>query len=166
MGFLLACAFFVFAEPRLDLIIAGAIVSFIGLCIRGYAAGCLRKNKALAVGGPYAKTRNPLYFGSSLMGLGFAIAGGVWYLGAALLAVFLLIYWPVMRREEAFLRGEFGETYAQYSATVPFFFPALTNPSLGGAPFQWSQYIKNREYQAALGFCGGIGFLVAKMLWR
>ncbi len=165
VGFLLAVAYFAFAQPRWNLIIVGSAIAFPGLCIRAYAAGCLRKNKALALGGPYAKTRNPLYLGSVVMAVGFAVASGVWYLGAAMLGVFLLIYWPVMRREEAFLLNEFGEAYTQYAAKVPFFFPALTNPSLGGAPFQWSQYVKNREYQAALGFCGGIGFLVAKMLW-
>jgi len=166
VGFLLGIAYIVFAQPRLKLLIAGSAIALLGLCIRAYAAGCLDKNRALATGGPYARTRNPLYFGSLIMGTGFAIAGSVWYLGVALVGLFLLIYWPVMRREEGFLRGEFGEAYSQYAAAVPFFFPALRNANLGGEPFRWNQYLKNREYQAALGFCAAIGFLVAKMLLR
>lgn len=165
-GFLLAIAYVVFAQPRPRLLAAGCAIALLGLGIRACAAGCLDKNRALATGGPYARTRNPLYFGSLIMGAGFATAGGVWYLGVALVGLFLLIYWPVMRREEEFLRGEFGETYAKYAAAVPFFFPALRRSDSGGEPFRWNQYFKNREYQAALGFCAGILFLVAKMLLR
>ncbi len=165
-GFLLGLAYLVFSQPVLKLILAGAIVGLLGLVVRAYAAGCLNKNRSLATGGPYSRTRNPLYFGSMIIGAGFAIAGGVWYLGAALIALFIVIYWPVMRREEAFLRGEFGESYAKYAEQVPFFLPALRRANLGGEPFRWSQYVKNHEYEAALGFCGGIIFLVAKMLLR
>jgi protein-S-isoprenylcysteine O-methyltransferase Ste14 len=166
MGFLLGVAYLVFSQPALKLILAGGAIGILGLAIRAYAAGCLNKNRTLATGGPYSRTRNPLYLGSMIMGAGFAIAGGVWYLGVALLALFILVYWPVMRREEAFLRGEFGETYSKYAEVVPFFFPAVRSAGLGGEPFRWTQYRKNREYQAAVGFCGGILFLVAKMLLR
>ena len=163
-GFLLAVAYIVFSQPQWRLLLAGASVAMVGLFIRAYAAGCLDKNATLATGGPYARTRNPLYFGSLIMGAGFAVAGGVWYLGLALLGLFVLIYWPVMRREEKFLRNEFGEFYARYAAAVPFFFPRLRSADLGGEPFRWNQYRKNREYRAALGYGAAIIFLVAKML--
>ncbi len=165
-GFLLGAAYVVLAQPSARLLLAGAVIALAGLAIRAYAAGCLDKNKSLATGGPYARTRNPLYFGSLVMGAGFAVAGGVWYLGVALLALFVLIYWPVMRREGEFLRGEFGEKYASYAAAVPFFFPALRRRIAGGERFDWTQYCKNREYQAALGCAGAIAFLTAKMMLR
>ena len=165
-GFLLAGAYVVFAQPKPQLLVAGSLLAVLGLLIRGYAAGCLSKNQALATGGPYARTRNPLYFGSLILGAGFAVAGGVWLLGIALLGLFVLIYWPVMRREEGFLRGEFGETYARYASAVPFFFPAFRAARLPGEPFRWSQYRKNREYRAALGFCAVVIFLFTKMLLR
>ena len=60
------------ANSTLDLI--GAVIGFIGLCIRAYAAGYLHKQEVLTVTGPYARTRNPLYFGSSILTLGAAIA--------------------------------------------------------------------------------------------
>ncbi len=165
-GFLLGVAYVVLAQPTPRLLLAGAAIAILGLAIRAHAAGCLDKNKSLATGGPYAHTRNPLYLGSLIMGAGFALAGGVWYLVLALLALFVLIYWPVMRREEEFLRGEFGETYSNYAAVVPFFFPALGRRIAGGERFSWTQYRKNREYQAALGCAGGIAFLAAKMFMR
>lgn len=165
-GFLLGVAYVVLAQPTPRLLLAGSTIVLAGLAIRGYAAGCLDKNKSLATGGPYARTRNPLYFGSLIMGSGFAMAGGVWYLGLALLALFVLIYWPVMRREEAFLRGEFGEIYASYADAVPFFLPGLRRRVTGGERFSWAQYRKNREYQAALGCAGAVVFLVAKMILR
>lgn len=165
-GFLLAVAYVILSQPRLWLLLAGSGVAMVGLAIRAYAAGCLDKNQTLATGGPYARTRNPLYLGSLIMGMGFAVAGGVWYLGLALLGLFVLIYWPVMRREEGFLRSEFGEGYARYAVAVPFFFPARRNTNLGGAPFLWNQYVKNREYRAALGVFAAIVFLIAKMLLR
>ena len=165
-GFLLAVAYAVFSQPQPSLLVAGSLVAILGLFVRGYAAGCLNKNQTLATGGPYARTRNPLYFGSLILGAGFAVAGGVWPLGLALLALFVLVYWPVMRREEGFLRNEFGESYANYAAAVPFFFPALRARLRGGEPFRWGQYRKNREYRAALGCGAAVIFLVAKMLLR
>ena len=89
-----------------------------------------------------------------------------WLLGLALLVLFALVYWPVMLREEEFLRKEFGETFVRYAAAVPFFFPSLGRGKMRGEPFRWIQYRKNREYRALLGYAGGVAFLVAKMLLR
>jgi len=136
------------------------------LAVRAYAAGCLNKNQILATGGPYARTRNPLYLGSLIMGVGFALAGGSWIPGLALVGLFVLIYWPVMRREEAYLREEFGGGYSSYASAVPFFFPAVRAKIKGVEGFRWAQYRRNREYQAAVGFAAGVLFLCAKMMLR
>jgi protein-S-isoprenylcysteine O-methyltransferase Ste14 len=164
LGFGLGVVYLVFAQPSPRLLAAGGAVAFAGLAIRGYAAGSLEKNRALATGGPYAHTRNPLYFGSFIMGAGFAVAGGSWMLGAALVAFFLLVYWPVMRREEQFLRKEFAEAYEKYASTVPFFFPSLRRAPEREQGFCWRLYQKNREYQAAVGYLAGLLFLALKML--
>jgi protein-S-isoprenylcysteine O-methyltransferase Ste14 len=166
LGFLLGVAYLVFAQPTLTPLLSGAVVVLAGLLIRAWAAGCLDKNQSLATGGPYAHTRNPLYFGSLVMGAGFAVAGASWILGLAVVVLFLLVYWPVMRREEALLREQFGETFLAYANLVPFFFPALRSRTRGGAPFRWAQYGKNREYQAALGSAALIVFLAVKMILK
>jgi protein-S-isoprenylcysteine O-methyltransferase Ste14 len=164
LGFGLGIVYLVFAQPSPRLLAAGGVIALVGLAIRGYAAGCLEKNRSLATGGPYARTRNPLYFGSFIMGAGFAVAGGSWLLGVALISLFLLIYWPVMRREEEFLRREFAEAYEKYASQVPFFFPSWRRAPAGGRGFCLRVYGKNREYQAAAGYLAGILFLALKML--
>jgi len=164
LGFALGIVYLVFAQPSPRLLTVGGALALAGLAVRGFAAGSLVKNRALATGGPYAHTRNPLYFGSFIMGAGFAVAGGSWILGVAFFALFLLIYWPVMRREERFLRKEFGEAYEKYASEVPFFLPSWQRAPESGRGFCLRRYAENREYQAATGYLAGILFLALKML--
>lgn len=166
LGFALGAAYLVFCQPTLRLLLAGAAVGFAGLALRAWSAGCLQKNQRLATSGPYSYTRNPLYLGSSLLGLGFAVAGGSWILGAAFLLFFVAVYWPVILREETFLRGEFGDAYDQYASAVPLFIPRIARHSPGQEDFRWGLYRKNREYEAALGYVAGILFLALKIWLR
>jgi protein-S-isoprenylcysteine O-methyltransferase Ste14 len=163
---LLGLVYLVFCEPTPRLLGAGLAVGLAGLAIRAYSAGCLEKNEKLATGGPYAHTRNPLYLGSFFMGVGFSIAGGRWILGIAFLVFFILVYWPVMIREQEFLKEKFADAYVQYALRVPLFFPLGKRSSEPGMRFRWSLYRKNREYEAALGLLVVALFLVGKMYWR
>jgi protein-S-isoprenylcysteine O-methyltransferase Ste14 len=151
LGFLLGFAYLLFCRPTAKLLLAGGAVATVGLAIRAYAAGHLTKNQKLAMSGPYAYTRNPLYFGSALMGAGFAIAGGNWILALAFALLFAGVYWPVIRREEEYLRGEFGPVYDQYARRVPLFVPRYRWPE-SGEKFSWKQYLKNHEYEAFFGY--------------
>lgn len=164
LGFLCAAVFILFARPRPGTLVAGAVVSFIGLFLRAWASGHLRKNDALATSGPYAYTRNPLYLGSFIMGVGFTIASGQWALGLLFTALFLGIYLPVMRVESATLAQLFGESYLEYAEAVPVFFPRLTPYREGEAriEFDRSLYMRYREYRAALGLLIAWGLLVFK----
>jgi protein-S-isoprenylcysteine O-methyltransferase Ste14 len=143
------------AHPTpLSLLIGGAL-GLLGLAIRAYAAGYLRKQQVLTVTGPYARTRNPLYFGSSFLALGAGIATNSLWATGLLLAYFALVYTFVMKREALELHQQHGDAFADYAATVPLFFPklsTLSRPSAGTAGFAWSQYKKNHEYEAAIGF--------------
>ncbi len=162
LGFALGIAYLLFSQPTGRLLLLGGTVALLGLALRAFAAGCLDKNSALAVGGPYAYTRNPLYLGSFIMGLGFSISCRSWILGGVFLAFFLLIYSLVMRREEDFLRQQFGETFVRYAARVPVFFPTLRALPAPEGAFRWERYRKNREYEAALGYVAGLIFLFLK----
>jgi protein-S-isoprenylcysteine O-methyltransferase Ste14 len=166
LGFALGAAYLVFCRPTSGLLVAGAAVGLVGLLLRGYSAGYLQKNQSLATHGPYAYTRNPLYLGSTLMGLGFAVAGGSGILGVAFLILLLAIYWPVILREEEFLRKKFGGTYEQYARVVPLFLPRIAKAPDGRELFRWDLYRKNREHEAALGYLGGIVFLAIKTWLR
>ena len=127
-----------------------------GLLIRGYASGYVRKNEELAITGPYAYVRNPLYLGSILIAAGFAVALMSWYFAGALAVFFLLIYVPVIASEEAFLRDTFLE-YEWYSARVPRLIPRITPVRAPDGDrgqsgrFSLALYRKHREYNSAIG---------------
>src|ERR1039458_7832998 len=125
LGFLFAVFYFWLARPSWLSMAVGAIVVVPGLLIRALASGHVRKNESLATSGPYAYTRNPLYLGSLLMGLGFAAAARSWWVGLALVVMFLAIYLPVIRDEEAFLRRTFPE-FEEYALRVPRMLPRFT----------------------------------------
>jgi len=162
---MLGVAYLVFCRPTVKLLMVGGAVAAAGVAIRAYAAGHLNKNRKLAMSGPYACTRNPLYLGSSLIGAGFAVAGGRWILALACLILFAGIYWPVIRREEEYLRHEFGEDYDRYSQRVPLFLPRFRRTE-GSDKFQWKQYRKNHEYEASLGYLGLMIYLAFRIRLR
>jgi protein-S-isoprenylcysteine O-methyltransferase Ste14 len=144
-----------FARPTPRSILWGAPLGLFGLLLRARAAGHLHKQEVLTVTGPYAYTRNPLYFGSSILTLGAAVAAHSWLSAAILCAYFALFYSIVMRREEEELRQHHGTAFEEYARTVPLFFPRLTPARLsfaGAGSFSFAQYKKNHEYQAAIGF--------------
>jgi len=71
-----------------------------------------------------------------------------------------------MRREESELRAKHGAAFDSYAAVVPLFFPSLRvapRPS-SESRFSWSQYKKNHEHQAALGFL--LLLLLLVIIWR
>ncbi len=153
LGFVCAALFFIFARPSALTLIVGALVAIPGLGLRAWATGHLRKNIALATTGPYAYTRNPLYLGSFLIGLGFTIAAGRWFLAAIFVAFFLGIYVPVMRVESTTLAELFGESYQKYAQAVPLFLPRLSHHDQASEPaeFDATLYRRYREYRAAIG---------------
>ncbi len=172
LSFALGVGYLVFAQPNFVSLLLGTAVALIGVSVRALAAGYLEKGKTLATCGPYRYTRNPLYFGSFLMGVGLALAAGSLVLGLALVGFFLLVYWPVMRFEEDWLRVKFGEAYNRYAKQVPLFFPVWPLGRMRwtaracDSKFQWDRYRKNREHRAALGYLAGISFLALKLRLR
>jgi len=162
-GFLLIIAFAWLCRPTPLSLAMGLPVGLAGLAIRAWAAGHLEKNMRLAMGGPYAYVRNPLYIGTLVAATGFVIASRRWVLAALFATVFFLVYLPVIELEEQHLRRLFPE-YTSYAASVPALIPGRRAKGEHGA-FRWSRYLRNEEYQAALGFAGGTAWLVARMLW-
>ena len=166
LGFVFAVLYFWLARPTWRSLLVGGIVVVPGLAIRALASGHVRKNESLATSGPYAYTRNPLYLGSLLMGLGFCVAARSWWVGAALVVMFVAIYLPVIRDEEAFLRQKFPE-FGEYARRVPRMLPRLapqaTDEKEDRAGFSWDLYLKHREYNALLGALAMIAALIFKM---
>ncbi len=167
IGYPLAAVALYLARPTPRSIFFGAAIGFIGLAIRAYSAGYLHKQEVLTTAGPYAYTRNPLYFGSSILLIGAAVALRSWLAAALLLLYFALAYSFVMRREEMELRGKHGAAFDTYAASVPLFFPRLMpnrQPGVPSGSFSWAQYKRNHEYEAAMGFL--LLLVVLAVIWR
>ncbi len=160
-GFLLAAAFAWLAQPTPGSLSAGLPIGLTGLFLRAWAAGHLAKNERLAVDGPYAWVRNPLYLGTLMVAAGLAVAARRPLLAALFAAFFLLVYLPVVEQEEQHL-GKLFPDFAAYAARVPMLAPRWPGPGGGGARFRWQLYRKNQEYQALAGFLAGALLLVWK----
>lgn len=167
LGYPLAIVVLALARPVPRSILYGALVGALGLFLRAHAAGYLHKQEVLTTTGPYAYTRNPLYFGSSILTLGVAIATWSWISAILLCGYFALFYSIVMRKEEQELRLQHGTIFDQYAQAVPLFLPKVTPAKLGTASpgsFSFPQYRKNREYRAAIGFL--LVLVVLVVIWR
>jgi protein-S-isoprenylcysteine O-methyltransferase Ste14 len=165
LGFVFAVLYMWLAKPTPKSILAGAVLIIAGLVIRGLASGHLQKNEQLATGGPYAYTRNPLYLGSLILAVGFALAARSWWIVAGIILLFLAIYLPVIRGEEVFLRSRFPQ-FDEYARTVPSLFPRLSRAGKSSGSFSKELFWKHREYNATLGSAAILAALVVKMLWR
>jgi protein-S-isoprenylcysteine O-methyltransferase Ste14 len=165
---LLIIPFYIYASPSTTLIWWGAGVGASGLALRAWAAGSIRKDRELATTGPYAHTRNPLYLGSFILGVGVTLAGGRWQFGVAFLAFFLLVYRATVVREAAVLEERFGVRYRAYRAQVPAVLPRFTShkgEDSGSPPQRCSvpRYLRNREWEAVLGAVAAFGALALKL---
>ena len=121
----------------------------LGLLMRSWAAGMLRKDKRLITAGPYGIVRNPLYVGSFLMMAGFCTLIGHWLTGLLVAVPMSLMYWLAVRDEELILARFFPNEWPAYAARVPRFFPRFGWPDWHG----WSltQWRNNHEFKAWLG---------------
>ncbi len=167
-GFLFALIFLLYCRPLPPTLAAGLLVAAAGLGLRIWSAGHLEKWQQLAVSGPYRFTRNPLYLGSFLMGLGFTVASGRFVLFILFLFLFVLLYRPVMQREEKELCELYGENYRLYRRRVSLFFPwkpLALGESQKSSSFQWDRVWNNREYNAVLGYLGLSLFLYLRLKW-
>jgi protein-S-isoprenylcysteine O-methyltransferase Ste14 len=174
IGYPVAVIYWLLATPTPRAIVVGAIVAAFGLLIRGAASGHLHKDEELTTTGPYAVTRNPLYFGSALLAAGFIIAGHSVWTGLLVGVYFAVFYYAVIRAEEGDLRRKFGSAFEVYAARVPLFFPGFVRhgakaPRLENSisnSFTWARYRRNREYQALIGTLAGVGVVWLRMWIR
>jgi protein-S-isoprenylcysteine O-methyltransferase Ste14 len=172
LGYPVAILYWLFATPTWRSMAYGTVVAALGLMVRAASAGYLRKDRELAVTGPYARTRNPLYLGSAILAAGFVVASHSWLSGLLVSVYFAIFYYAVMRNEEEDLRLRFGAEFDAYAARVQLFFPKLFTGNDSAAArvsdeaFSWTQYRRNREYRAFLGTIGAMGMVGLRMWIR
>ncbi|MGC3967176.1 MAG: isoprenylcysteine carboxylmethyltransferase family protein [Pirellulales bacterium] len=104
-------------------IVGGALRFWATLYVGGRKVGG-RREAALTIVGPYSLCRNPLYVGSLLIGLAFAL----WLTSATVLLAVLLaaLHYALVTvpEEEAFLRREVGaQAFDDYRRRTPRFLP-------------------------------------------
>jgi protein-S-isoprenylcysteine O-methyltransferase Ste14 len=113
----------------------GAAITIAGLLFAVWARQYLGRNWSSSVTikqghelittGPYAVVRHPIYTGILTGFLGVAIAMSQ-VRGFIVPALFFLAFWLKLRREEQFMRSQFGDVYTTYahhtSALVPYLF--------------------------------------------
>ncbi len=154
LGFVLGALVLWLARPTGASLLFGASVAAVGESIRIWAAGHLEKSREVTRSGPYRFVRHPLYLGTSLMGLGVAIAGG-----SVVVALIVLVYIgttipAAIRAEEAHLRDKFGGEYDSYV-------------QCGSTPmtrrFSLTRAIGNREHHTVAGLVVALALLALKV---
>ena len=155
LGMAAAIVAFWLAEPTPRSLAAGAAVAIVGQALRIWAAGHLEKGREVTASGPYRLTRHPLYVGSSIMGIGFAIASANLAV-LTLVAVYLLLtVSAAIRSEESHLTEKFGTAYPEYregrSGDV-------------ARRFSLRRVFANREYRSVLGLAVALALLLLKAL--
>lgn len=150
MGATLPDIFFGKAHPLSLFKASGnAIISWVlialGVAIRLWAAGNLRKNEIITTEGIYSMVRHPLYLGTSLVYLAYLISFGDLYLGLILYFVMMAaIYYPRMIQEEEALAERFPLLVKRYMG-IPRIVPnPLRLPeALRTDRFSWDMALKN-----------------------
>ncbi|MEE9389617.1 MAG: isoprenylcysteine carboxylmethyltransferase family protein [Candidatus Aminicenantaceae bacterium] len=162
IGILLAI---VLAKPDLTSILIGMAISLFGLFIRTWAAGHLKKEKELTISGPYKYTRNPLYVGNLILGIGAVAGSRSWWMLAFFSAYFLLFYPVAIKNERERMKKFFPREYEDYKRKVPLFFPSLKPlSSQQKNKFNRKLYKKNKEYRALIGSVLFWMLMLGKML--
>jgi protein-S-isoprenylcysteine O-methyltransferase Ste14 len=148
-GWVLGALVVALARPTPLSFVLGLPFALLGEAVRLWASGHIEKTKALATGGPYAHSRNPLYLGSLLIAAGVAVASASLLVAIAVAVYFLAFYPSVMREEARFLEARFEQEYAPWAAAVPRFWPRLTPGGPRASRFDWSRVHANREWRTA-----------------
>jgi hypothetical protein len=162
LGLVFGAAAFWFAQPTLRSIALGVVIAALGEALRIWAAGHLHKSREVTTSGPYRWFSHPLYVGSSLLGVGLAVASAN-IATTALIAMYLAAtITAAVRTEEAFLRRQFGAAYRRFKSG-----------DAAGPPrrFSLERAIANGEHRTLAGIAAVVLLLVLKatyngLFWR
>lgn len=113
-------------EPKGMLFFAGVALVILGIAVRLWASGHIKKNKILATNGPYAYVRHPVYVGNITLGIGFVLASSLWW-SLSLLAGILLAFYPhAICREDERLHRMFKKDWEQWRKETRALIPRLS----------------------------------------
>lgn len=151
LGFLFGIAAIWLARPTPRTLAIGSAIAIAGEAMRVWAAGHLEKGREVTTSGPYRLTRHPLYLGSTLMGVGLAVASASAVVAAVVIGYLAITLTAAIRTEESHLTDKFGSMYPQYR-----------DGRVSGSDrrFSLERAMRNREYRAIIGLA-----LALLLLW-
>ena len=163
LGFVFGVLVLILAQPTGRSLLVGMSIAALGELFRIWAAGHLHKSREVTASGPYRFVSHPLYVGSSVMGVGLAIACTS-VLVALLIAIYLVTtLTAAIKSEEAFLRRTFGDQSDLYRSGVA---AKRRDRATARRRFSAAQAIANREYRAVVGFVIALLLLVWKATYH
>ena len=116
--------------------IPGAVLIALGIAVRLWASGHVKKDNVLATNGPYAYVRHPLYVGNHLITFGFCLASGLWWSFPAWIFIGLVFYPQTIRHEDQLLHRLFPNDWEPWAKRTRALIPRLT-PYRQGDRGQW-----------------------------
>ncbi len=165
-----ALALLFFSRTSAPAFLPGIMLLASGEALRVWGVGHIRDYRgsfqtvqALATSGPYAYIRNPLYLANGIIGYGIVVLSGVYWFLPVFTVLFALIYLPIVKAEEAYLAGRFGEEYREYCRRVPRFIPRFSPHNSSKAEWSWP-VVRCREYHTWLTLAGLVTLFLLRYL--
>jgi protein-S-isoprenylcysteine O-methyltransferase Ste14 len=142
----------ILSEPNFFSMLGGVIITAAGLILRAWACGHLRKEKELTTTGPYSYTRNPLYLGNMIIGIGVVVGSRSLWILCYFILYFLIFYSIAVRKEKEKMKKLYPDQYNEFSQKVSLFFPSFKSAyPYKKNSFNWDFYKTNREQRALIG---------------
>ena len=142
IGFTSAVFVLWLAEPTATTLAVGTAIAVLGELVRIWGAGHLNKSREVTSSGPYRWLAHPLYAGSSVMGLGLAVASDSGVVAVIVGAYLVVTLTAAIKSEEALLRRVFGDGYDRYRDA------GIVDTR---RRFSLSRAFANREHRAVIG---------------
>jgi protein-S-isoprenylcysteine O-methyltransferase Ste14 len=120
-----------------DIYFLGVAVATLGIAVRMWASGHVKKDKMLATNGPYAYVRHPLYVGNHLITFGFCLASGLWWSFLVWIALGIFYYPQTIAHEDKLLARLFPDDWEAWSKETRALIPRL-RPYRSGQDSEWS----------------------------
>jgi protein-S-isoprenylcysteine O-methyltransferase Ste14 len=138
LSFIILLTGFLYAFPKLysQSVFWDSFLDFMGMVVilkgnmlrmaaRGHKKKYSNRSNELVTNGPYKICRNPMYFGSFLIGAGFILIVWPWWTLPIFAMLFYMRFKTQVVKEEKFLGEMFQDEYRKYCAKVPRIFPNL-----------------------------------------
>lgn len=164
VGIIALIVVMVLATPDVRSIVIGFFVMMLGMFFRAWSSGYIDKDRALATAGPYSLSRNPLYFGNLLIGVGIAVASNNWLTALICAGYYVFFFTFLIVVERKRMKARFGARYEEWAREANLFFPKIKK--IKNANFNIALYMKNKEYRVLFYSLFVIAVLVVKFLKR